>query len=83
MTTPNSALNLDSLSSEDKQRLCGADWGRIAVGWPIKKAHACIGRDLHVVSEAAGGFRIWQHCYSYGECITVGEQDNRVASWNR
>lgn len=66
----NSSLHIDSLSSDDKKRLCGSDYGAVAVGWPIKKALVCTGRDLYVVSESAGSIRIWQHCYSGGGCLT-------------
>ncbi len=78
-----SSLKVNSLSTEDKKRLCGSDYERIAVGWPMRKALACAGRDLHVASDSAGGIRIWQSCDSNGRCLTVGEDKGFVASWNR
>lgn len=78
-----SSLNIDSLGTDDKIQLCGEDYRRIAVGWPIKKALACAGQDMYLTSDSAGGFRIWQHCDTRGSCLTIGERDGYVATWNR
>jgi hypothetical protein len=80
-----SHLTIESLSTEEKMQLCGSDYRKVAVGWPIKKALACSGRDMYLASETAGGLRIWQHCSvsSSGGCLTVGEQDGRVVTWSR
>lgn len=81
----NSTMDVGSLSAAEKKRLCGNDHHQIAIGWPIRKALACSGDGrFRLVSETAGGIRIWQDCIAgLPICLTVGEQDGRVASWNR
>lgn len=80
-----SALKIELLSAADKKRLCGDDYGRVAVGWPIKKALTCSGRGVpfSLTSESAGGLRIWQSCEYQGECLTIGEASGLVSTWNR
>lgn len=79
-----SKLVVEHLSTEQKMDMCGTDYRSLAVGWPIKKALVCAGREMQLVSDSAGGSRIWQHCYSTGGgCLTVGEQDGYVTTWNR
>lgn len=79
-----SDMKLESLTTADKRRLCGDDYHRIAVGWPIKKALACAGDRFRLVSDSSGGARIWQDCISgTAMCLTVGELDGRVSTWNR
>ncbi len=78
-----SKLNIDSLSKAEKKRLCGDEYHRIAIGWPIKKALACSGDNFRLASEAGNSIRIWQDCDRNFGCLTIGESDGRVSNWNR
>lgn len=78
----NSGFEVKSRGDAERKQLCGDDFGRVAVGWPIKKALTCSGKNFSVRTESAN-LRIWQGCEYQDSCITLGEQGGRVASWHR
>ena len=76
-------LDLSSLKTTDRKRLCGDDYGKIATGWPLQKALVCAGPISRVSHTSAYGTTIemFQRCAN-NHCPTFSATNGWVDTWN-